>query len=740
VVFFSPRCRLRTPSPSLPHFASTVALGLNRWDGIEKERGTCYLLRGGEASPSESEVSAGSFSNPSAPIRWFHPNISGQEAEELLLEHGADGSFIARRSKSNPGDFTLSVRRGNTVTHIKIQNTGDFYDLYGGEKFATLSELIDYYRDNRDQLREKDGSVIELKFPFGCAAPPTTDRWFHGSISGKEAERLIMEKGKNGSFLVRESQSNPGDYVLTVRSEEKISHVMIRCTDGEYDIGGGMKFSSLTELVEYYRDNPMVETSGTVLPLKHPFNATRITANTIEQRVRELQVGPMSDEEQEFKHLYTRNEGQKPENRCKNRYKNILPFDHTRVVLKPIANGKTKETTDYINANYITCDEEVLGKGAKRVYISAQGCLPNTIWDFWRMVWQENARVVVMTTKEVERSRVSGNRPYRRLNKQSQVQQKAVPINKCARYWAEDGASISGEGLKVKALTKTKHSDYLLREFSLQLTSTAEERRIFHYHFLAWPDHGVPADPGCVLNFLMDVNTCLDELPEEEKGGAVVVHCSAGIGRTGTFIVIDMLLDMIKRQGLETEIDIQRTVLMVRSMRSGMVQTVAQYRFVYLAVQHFIETTCQRLEAEQKSLKTGREYTNIRYASEAATGTMGSPTVPSPHPVISSRGPEENGVENGGRESGALSPTATPVCVGPRDSPSNWSLKRAAAQDSSTSPRPPDDIVELPPTERPPSTSPTPPARPSPRPIPSAYNIGPPPNFAPPPPPTKSPS
>ncbi|UYV68712.1 hypothetical protein LAZ67_6000522 [Cordylochernes scorpioides] len=107
--------------------------------------------------------------------RWFHPNISGVDAEHMLLEKGFDGSFLARPSKSNPGDFTLSVRRNSEVTHIKIQNTGDYYDLYGGETFATLAELVQYYMENQGQLKEKNGEVIELRYPLICA-DPTTER------------------------------------------------------------------------------------------------------------------------------------------------------------------------------------------------------------------------------------------------------------------------------------------------------------------------------------------------------------------------------------------------------------------------------------------------------------------------------------------------------------------------------------------------------------------------------------
>jgi tyrosine-protein phosphatase non-receptor type 11 len=91
------------------------------------------------------------------------------------MDRGFDGSFLARRSRSNPGDFTLSVRRKGEVTHIKIQNTGDCYDLYAGEKFATLTELVQFYIENQGQLREKNGEVIELRFPLN-SADPTTER------------------------------------------------------------------------------------------------------------------------------------------------------------------------------------------------------------------------------------------------------------------------------------------------------------------------------------------------------------------------------------------------------------------------------------------------------------------------------------------------------------------------------------------------------------------------------------
>ena len=123
-----------------------------------------------------------------------------------------------------------------------------------------------------------------------------------------------------------------------------------------------------------------------------------------------------------------------------------------------------------------------------KTYIATQGCLPNTIVDFWSMIWQENTRVIVMTTKEIERTK-----------------------KKCEKYWPDPGQQHEWGHAKVTCLTETSTNDYTLRELLFSWRGR-EERRIFQYHFLVWPDHGVPTDPGCVLNFLQDVNARQEQL------------------------------------------------------------------------------------------------------------------------------------------------------------------------------------------------------------------------------------
>ena len=542
--------------------------------------------------------------------RGFHPNISAMEAENLLLTRGVDGSFLTRPSESKPGDFTVSVRRNGAVYHIKVQNTGDYYDLYGGKKFATFAELLQYYMEHHEQLKEKNGDVVELKYPLNCA-DPTSERWFHGPLSGKEAEKLLMEKGKHGSFLVRESQRYPGDFVLSVVTgddkwksndgKSKVSHVMIRCQELKYDVGGGEYFGSLRDLVEYYKKNPMVATLGIVLQLKQPLNTTRINAAEIESRVRELsKVAEMAGmgkqgfweefetlQKQEYKFLYSQKEGRRQENKNKNRYKNILPFDHTRVVLH---DGDPNEPfSDYINANIIMPEFEAKCHNLKpkKSYIATQGCLQNTVNDFWRMVFQENSRVISMTTKEVERGK-----------------------SKCVKYWPDEYALKDYGVIRVRNIKESAAHNYTLRELKLSKVGQGNtERTVWHYHFQTWPDHGVPSDPGGVLDFLEEVHHKQESIMD---AGPVVVHCNTGIGRTGTFIVIDILIDIIREKGVDHDIDVSKTIQMVRSQRPGMVQKEAQYRFIYMAVQHYVQRLQHRIKEEHKSKRKGHKYINSK--------------------------------------------------------------------------------------------------------------------------------
>ncbi|XP_035386681.1 tyrosine-protein phosphatase non-receptor type 6 isoform X1 [Electrophorus electricus] len=536
-------------------------------------------------------------------VRWFHRDLSGLDAESLLKTRGVHGSFLARPSKKNVGDFSLSVRVDNTVTHIRIQNTGDYYDLYGGEKFATLSELVEYYTGNHGVLQDKDGTIIDLKYPLNCS-DPTTERWYHGHLPGPNAERLLRERDDPGTFLVRESLSHPGSYVLSALTDEmchsgrRVSHIKIMCNNDRYTVGGKDVFDSLVDLVDHFKRTGIEEISGTMVYLRQPYFSTRLNAADIDSRVKILDQkavaknGEGGDKSkagfwEEFDALQkldtkikkSRDEGMRPENKSKNRYKNILPFDETRVILQdrdPHVVG-----SDYINANYVK--NKMCEIGPQKVYIACQGCLATTVNDFWQMVWQEESHVIVMTTREVEKGR-----------------------NKCVPYWPDPGASKEFGSYVVMSRRERDASDYKVRVLELApLDKSGAVREIWQYQYLSWPDHGVPVEPGGVLSFLTEVNFRQQAFHDT---GPMIIHCSAGIGRTGTIVVIDMLIETISSKGVDCDIDIQKCIQMVREQRSGMVQTEAQYRFIYLAVKQHIESE----EAKSKArMETDTEYGNL---------------------------------------------------------------------------------------------------------------------------------
>ncbi|XP_056678458.1 receptor-type tyrosine-protein phosphatase S isoform X9 [Monodelphis domestica] len=259
-------------------------------------------------------------------------------------------------------------------------------------------------------------------------------------------------------------------------------------------------------------------------------------------------------------------------NKPKNRYANVIAYDHSRVILLPM---EGIVGSDYINANYID------GYRKQNAYIATQGPLPETFGDFWRMVWEQRSATVVMMTKLEEKSRI-----------------------KCDQYWPSRGTETYGV-IQVTLLDTIELATFCVRTFSLHKNGSSEKREVRQFQFTAWPDHGVPEYPTPFLAFLRRVKTC-----NPPDAGPIVVHCSAGVGRTGCFIVIDAMLERIKP---EKTVDIYGHVTLMRSQRNYMVQTEDQYSFIHDALLEAV--ACGNTEVPARNL-----YSYIQKLAQVETG------------------------------------------------------------------------------------------------------------------------
>uniref|UniRef100_A0A158P6K1 protein-tyrosine-phosphatase n=1 Tax=Angiostrongylus cantonensis TaxID=6313 RepID=A0A158P6K1_ANGCA len=250
----------------------------------------------------------------------------------------------------------------------------------------------------------------------------------------------------------------------------------------------------------------------------------------------------------------TYNAAELPSNKSKNRFTNILPYDHSRVRLLEITD---QEGADYVNANYIP------GFSSRREFIAAQGPLPTTRDAFWQMAWEQGCPAIIALTKCVEKGR-----------------------DKCHQYWPDNERSTVVYGdIEVTMLNESSFDEFSIRELRLRRVHNQTQSWILQqFHYMAWPDFGVPEHPQGIIRFAMMYRS---RIPHSAQNKPTIVHCSAGVGRSGTFIAIDRLLQTIQ---IERPIDIFGIVHEMRLERCHMVQNEQQYIFIHHCILHAIET------------------------------------------------------------------------------------------------------------------------------------------------------
>ncbi|XP_045660058.1 tyrosine-protein phosphatase non-receptor type 4 isoform X2 [Ursus americanus] len=348
---------------------------------------------------------------------------------------------------------------------------------------------------------------------------------------------------------------NEGDQVVLINGRDIAEHthdqvvlfIKASCERHSGELVLLVRPNAVYDVVEEKLEN---EPDFQYIPEKAPLDSVHQDDHSLRESMIQLAEGLITGTVlTQFDQLYRKKPGMTmscaklPQNISKNRYRDISPYDATRVILKG--------NEDYINANYINM--EIPSSSIINQYIACQGPLPHTCTDFWQMTWEQGSSMVVMLTTQVERGRV-----------------------KCHQYWPEPTGSSSYGCYQVTCHSEEGNTAYIFRKMTLFNQEKNESRQLTQIQYIAWPDHGVPDDSSDFLDFVGHVRN-----KRAGKEEPIVVHCSAGIGRTGVLITMETAMCLIECNQPVYPLDIVRTM---RDQRAMMIQTPSQYRFVCEAI------------------------------------------------------------------------------------------------------------------------------------------------------------
>ncbi|XP_058493860.1 protein tyrosine phosphatase receptor type Fa isoform X5 [Solea solea] len=502
---------------------------------------------GGKVSVSLPRAPAG------APVRWFYIVVVPVSAASLnkwetpedmdiheLLETGADSSLQRRRRQSQ--DFLRPYIAAKVDALPDVFTLGD-ERKYNGYYNKALVGQQQYRCFVLADLTDHESQWTFAASPF---SEPVMAKLHSGMTRQTEEPEMLWVMGPVLAVILIIIIVIA---ILLFKSKQERK----RTCPAKDEHMAGVKDSLLahsSDPVEMRRLNYQTQGSSvlscpnTARMREHPPIAICDLADHIERLrandgLRFSQEYESVDPGQQFTWEHSNLEVNKP----KNRYANVIAYDHSRVILTPVDGVPG---SDYINGNYID------GYRKQNAYIATQGPLPETLTDFWRMVWEQRTCTIVMMTRLEEKSRV-----------------------KCDQYWPSRGTETYGM-IQVTMLDTVELATYNVRTFALYKNGSSEKREVRQFQFMAWPDHGVPEYPTPTLAFLRRVKAC-----NPPDAGPMVVHCSAGVGRTGCLIVIEAMLERMKH---EKSVDIYGHVTCMRAQRNYMVQTEEQYIFIHEAL------------------------------------------------------------------------------------------------------------------------------------------------------------
>ncbi|XP_028332597.1 receptor-type tyrosine-protein phosphatase H-like isoform X2 [Gouania willdenowi] len=494
------------------------------------------------------------------------------------------------------GLFTSATATNSTVTHNSTQiRIVSFTDLYPGASYEITLEYLD--RNISDtaltqcnhSLLLPPSSIVNAHCDYwgsGYSIRVVWDApyglWTHVEVNVTGENVLVSENDKRHTIINGFQPAQTYGVSVSLRYEERMSErafVFDCSTDPRGVIAGSvmavlifiilvcaaafifLKKPNLMRKNPFIGDSKLSQKKDKAIPItKFPDHFALMSLDEDRGFGEEYEnLSPVGTEQ-------TQRVATLPENKDKNRFSNVLPYDWNRVKLNTFTSN---EGSDYINASYMP------GYNSNREFIATQGPLPSTVNDFWRMIWEQRVKGIVMVTNCNERGKI-----------------------KCEKYWPDRNQSLLyGEQL-VTHRYEQQDINWTLREFSLKHKSTSEERTLKHFHFTVWPDHGVPQGTEILILFR---ELMRQHIEREATGTPTVVHCSAGVGRTGTIIALDVLLQQLQK---ERAVGINAFVHKMRLHRPHMVQTESQYVFLHQCIMDYLQPTQRSNEGIYENVDT----------------------------------------------------------------------------------------------------------------------------------------